>query len=178
MFSLVSGNSILFISLSTSLACLVVGIDILTREVFLSTAVVIAPFLLVPIIVSISQSPILFLLSTISSLLDIDILSWYMNLYMLTCDMLKTLSYFSLLDICSGDQSCLIYFLIIFLFLVSSFLFDLLDVYFLLVNETLFAEFPVYLFNCVVQFLFSSLLIVDGLTFNSLAIYFWVNPAF
>ena len=44
-------------------------------EVFLSTTVVIAPFCFAPTMVSISQSPILLLSSTIVSLCDIDTLS-------------------------------------------------------------------------------------------------------
>jgi len=63
-----NGFKILIVSFSISVAFLVVGIDILTSEVDLSTTVVIAPFLPAPTIVSISQSPTLLLASTILSL--------------------------------------------------------------------------------------------------------------
>ena len=75
-----NGDNILVISLSTSSAFFVVGIEIIDRSEALSTAVVIAPFLLVPIIVSISKSPNLVLSSTIFGLCDIDTLSFILPL--------------------------------------------------------------------------------------------------
>ena len=77
-----NGSKILLISASTLSACLVVGIDIFDNKDTLSTQVVIAPFLLVPMIVSISQSPCLILSSTISGLCDIDTLSLMPPLYL------------------------------------------------------------------------------------------------